>query len=198
MRCLKFFIAILILAVGAFLAYIYSGVANVGASAPEGPLARWVLGTVRERSIATRIGNIQAPPLTDPKMIENGFVHYEKDCAPCHLAPGEQTSDLRAGLNPRPPVLAHVVPHSTPAELFWITKNGIKMTAMPAWGKTYDDATLWAIVAFLEKLPAMTPVEYQAMKQAAEQPSAIPPAKDTLHMSAAQAGKPNYSGKPIS
>ena len=164
MRCLKFFIAILILAVGAFLAYIYSGAANVAASTPDGFVIHWVLGTVRERSIATRIGSIKVPPLTDPKIIANGFMHYDKDCSGCHLAPGMETSDLRAGLNPRPPSLARAVPHTTPAELFWITKNGIKMSAMPAWGRTHDDATVWAIVAFLEKLPTMTPVEYAAMK----------------------------------
>lgn len=169
MKCLKLFIAVIILAVGSFLAYIYSGVANVAATSPEGFVIHWVLGTIRQHSIATRIGNIQVPPLTDPKMIENGFMHYEEHCAGCHLAPGMETSDLRAGLNPRPPVLARVVPHSTPAELFWITKNGIKMTAMPAWGQTHDDATLWAIVAFLEKLQSMTPAEYQAMKKEMKQ-----------------------------
>ncbi|MGA9854215.1 MAG: cytochrome c [Gammaproteobacteria bacterium] len=169
MRCLKIFIAILILASGAFLAYIYSGVANVAATSSDSIVARWVLGTLRERSIATHISNIQVPSLTDPKMIDDGFMHYQEDCADCHLAPGIETSGLRAGLNPRPPVLARTVPHSTPAELFWITKNGIKMTAMPAWGQTHDDATLWAIVAFLEKLPSITPTEYQVMKQAIKQ-----------------------------
>jgi mono/diheme cytochrome c family protein len=124
-----------------------------------------VLGTLRERSIATRIGSIQVPPLNDPKMIKDGFMHYQEDCAGCHLAPGVETSDLHTGLNPRPPVLARVVPHSTPAELFWITKNGIKMTAMPAWGQTHNDATLWSVIAFLKKLPSMTPAEYQAMQQ---------------------------------
>jgi len=168
MKCLKLFVAFSILGVGAFLAYIYSGVADVAATSPEGFVIRWVLGTVREHSIATRIGSIQVPPLTDPKMIESGFLHYEDHCAGCHLAPGMETSDLRAGLNPRPPLLARAVPYSSPAELFWITKNGIKMTAMPAWGQSHDDATIWAIVAFLEILPSMTPADYQSMKKASE------------------------------
>jgi mono/diheme cytochrome c family protein len=165
MKCLKLITAVLILGFGAFLAYIYSGVANVAATSSDSFVALWVLGTMREHSISSRLASIQVPPLTDPKMIEIGFMHYEEHCASCHLAPGMENSDLRIGLNPRPPILAHAVPYSTPAELFWITKNGIKMTAMPAWGKTHDDATLWAIVAFLEKLPAMTPAEYAAMKK---------------------------------
>jgi mono/diheme cytochrome c family protein len=190
MKCFKFLVVILILGFGASLAYIYSGVADIAATAPEGRLTRWVLGTVRERSIAARLANIQVPPLTDPKMIENGFVRYDKLCAGCHLAPGIDSSDLHSGLNPRPPVLARAVPYSTPAELFWITKNGIKMTAMPAWGQTQDDATLWAIVAFLEKLPSLTPAVYQAMKQAAEQPPGAIPDKDSQHKPVTQAVKP--------
>ena len=86
-------------------------------------------------------------------------------CAGCHLAPGVETSAIRTGLNPRPPVLARIIPHTPLAELFWIIKNGIKMTGMPAWGQTEDDASIWAIVAFLEKLHAMTPAEYRAMQK---------------------------------
>ena len=173
MKCFKMIMAILILACGAFLAYIYSGVADVAATAPDGPVTRWVLGTIRERSISTRVKNIQVPPLTDPKMVETGFVRYNKMCAECHLAPGTGTSAIRAGLNPRPPVLARVVSHTPPAELFWIIKNGIKMTGMPAWGQTQDDASIWTIVAFLEKLHTMTPAEYRAMQKEAAQAADI-------------------------
>ena len=40
-------------------------------------------------------------------------------------------------------------------------KHGIKMSAMPAWGFSHDDATIWSMVAFLQKLPGMTPAQYQ-------------------------------------
>ncbi|MGH8307343.1 MAG: c-type cytochrome [Gammaproteobacteria bacterium] len=175
MKCIKVIIAILILACGAFLAYIYSGVDNIAATAPEGFLTRWVLGTVRERSISTRSDTIQVPPLTDPKMIQSGFTHYDALCSACHLKSGEENSDMRAGLNPRPPALPRMAQYVKPAEAFWIIKNGIKMTGMPAWGVTQDDQTIWSIVAFMQKLPNMTAAEYQAMKQQAnrtEAPSA--------------------------
>jgi mono/diheme cytochrome c family protein len=35
------------------------------------------------------------------------------------------------------------------------------MSAMPAWGKTLDDAAIWDLVAFVRKLPTMTPEAYQ-------------------------------------
>jgi len=39
------------------------------------------------------------------------------------------------------------------------------MSAMPAWGLdgSHDDQTIWSMVAFLEKLPGMTPEQYKAI-----------------------------------
>ena len=42
-------------------------------------------------------------------------------------------------------------------------KHGIKMTGMPAWGVTHSDQLLWDIVAFLQKLPSLTPEQYRSM-----------------------------------
>ena len=71
------------------------------------------------------------------------------------------------GLNPSAPDLAKEVAELTPAELFWITKNGIKMTGMPAWGVTHDDNSIWPVVAFMRKLPGLDEAEYEQMLNAA-------------------------------
>jgi hypothetical protein len=34
---------------------------------------------------------------------------------------------------------------------------------MPAWGSTHDDQIIWGIVAFLQKLPKLSPEEYRSM-----------------------------------
>lgn len=49
------------------------------------------------------------------------------------------------------------------AELYWIVRNGIKMTGMPAFGPTHEDQELWAIVAFWKRMTQMEPKEYEAM-----------------------------------
>jgi mono/diheme cytochrome c family protein len=46
-----------------------------------------------------------------------------------------------------------------------IVKHGVKMTGMPSFGATHTDEEVWSIVAFIEKLPEMTPDQYQRMKQ---------------------------------
>lgn len=164
LKCVKAALVLAVLVALALLAYVYSGAYDVAASRPDAAGSSWLLSTVRQRSIETRVADITVPPLTDQKLILEGFEHYHEMCTGCHLAPGIESSEIREGLNPQPPVLAEAVPHSTPAKLFWTIKNGIRMTGMPAWGRSHSDQMIWAMVAFLEQLPKMTPAEYKAME----------------------------------
>jgi mono/diheme cytochrome c family protein len=67
------------------------------------------------------------------------------------------------GLYPRPPRFYKSDDMPDPDEAFWIIKNGIKMTSMPAFGPTHDDRKIWAITGFvLNKMNKMSPEEYQA------------------------------------
>ena len=73
----------------------------------------------------------------------------------CHGAPGVPRGDFARRLYPSPPDLAGVSEVYGPGELFWIVKNEMKATGMPAW-RDHDDDVLWAMVAFLLKLPAIS------------------------------------------
>lgn len=159
---IKSLIVIIILLIIAGLVYIYSGAYNIGTDVHHNSLTHWILSTVRERSIKTHAEGIKVPPLSDPEMIEDGAHHYARMCSGCHLAPGMPDTEIRQGLYPRPPELGK---HKAldPATAFWIIKHGIKFTAMPGWGATHDDAVIWSIVAFVEKLPSLSPDEYAAM-----------------------------------
>jgi hypothetical protein len=41
------------------------------------------------------------------------------------------------------------------------------MSGMPAWGVTHNDELLWDVVAFLQKLPELTPDQYQTLVRSA-------------------------------
>jgi Cytochrome C oxidase, cbb3-type, subunit III len=71
-------------------------------------------------------------------------------------------TEISQGLYPRAPELRHGT-DLTPAEQFWIVKHGVKMTGMPAWGITHDDELLWDVVAFVRKLPELTPEQYETL-----------------------------------
>jgi mono/diheme cytochrome c family protein len=155
-------VVVALVAVIAVVGILASGVFNVAADAPDAGLVRTIIAYARERAIDARAGSIKVPALDRPGMIAEGAGHYDAMCTGCHLAPGMRENAMRPGLNPKPPVLASLPPES-PAEQFWIVKHGIKMTAMPAWGITHSDADIWNIVAFLQKLPGLSPEQYRAL-----------------------------------
>ncbi|MGH7430139.1 MAG: c-type cytochrome [Candidatus Methylomirabilaceae bacterium] len=117
----------------------------------------------RERSVAARSSDIAVPSLDDPKLIAVGAEHYAEMCTGCHLAPGLRDTEIRAGLYPKPPNLAEHGEHRTPEETFWIIKHGFKMTGMPAWGLTHDDESIWGMVAFVRRLPDLSPDAYREL-----------------------------------
>lgn len=163
MKCIKTFAIMVILGLGAGLGLIYSGIINVAATNPHSALVDWVLSTASDNSIRYHAKKIKAPSVYSQKMALAGFRHYRKMCVDCHLAPGIKSSEIIKGLMPEPPKLQEAAEEWSPTELFWVIKNGIKMTGMPAWGPTHSDKKLWEIVAFVKKLPKMTPEQYKAM-----------------------------------
>lgn len=165
MRLILAFLVVLIVVVVAGLALIYSGVPNVAAINKEKPLMQWVLNTTMEQSVKRHAKGITTPSLKDSTLIKNGFRKYDQMCASCHGAPGVSRREMAKGLNPEPPSLVTVLDEWKPAELFWIIKNGIKMTGMPAYGVTQTDKDLWSIVAFMRTLEDVTPEQYLAMRE---------------------------------
>ena len=153
---------VLLTAVAAAGAYVYHGLYNIAADEKHWALTERVLQMVRLRSIEARAREIRdMPDLADPKLISVGAGQYAEMCVNCHLAPGEKVSPLRQGLYPQPPDLSLQKPE--PRAAFWTIKHGIKMTAMPAWGASHDDATIWSLVAFLQKLPGLDAKGYEKM-----------------------------------
>jgi mono/diheme cytochrome c family protein len=160
-RCLLH-IAVLIGAVLVSLGtYIYSGQYNIAADQPHWFVTSKIIETLRNRSIDRRARDIVIPDLDNPSVAIKGAGQYDAMCAGCHLAPGLEDSEIRQGLYPIPPDLSRV--RIDPGNAFWVIKHGIKMTGMPAWGRTHDDITLWSIVAFIGKLQGMTAQAYKEM-----------------------------------
>ena len=145
------------------LVVIYSGSYNVGADIPHTAPVFAVLDTARIRSIGAHASGVQVPSdLMSEKRIRDGASEYGEMCSQCHLGPGVERSEISQGLYPRAPELSHGDP-LTAAEQFWVVKHGIKFTSMPAWGPTHDDELIWSLVAFVRKLPTLSPQEYEAM-----------------------------------
>lgn len=150
-------------------AFVTSGTYPVGADVPHYPAFHWLLTTMREKSIARAAADIVVPTdLGTPQRLLAGGADYNDMCAGCHLKPGKRESDFSVGLYPSPPNLTQIDVAADAMEKanqrrFWIIKHGIKASGMPAWGPTHDDERIWNMVAFLQRLPELTPAQYQIL-----------------------------------
>jgi mono/diheme cytochrome c family protein len=150
--------AVGLLAAG-LLVFVYAGRYDMGSDAPHTRPVSALLTVLRERSIRAHAADLQVPDLRDPQRILQGAGQYAAMCTQCHLTPAMRHSEIRPGLYPPPPDLTRV--RVDPKVAFWAIKHGIKMSAMPAWGASHDDATIWSMVAFLQKLPDLSPAQYR-------------------------------------
>lgn len=148
--------------VGGFV-FVSLGLASISASSGHWKATGWLLHYAMRRAVSTQSMGIEVPPLDDPALVLQGAGHYETGCASCHGAPGRERPLITQRMTPAPPMLAPRVEQWAPQELFWIVKHGIKYTAMPAWPAANRDDEVWAMVAFLQALPAMTEQRYRQL-----------------------------------
>jgi mono/diheme cytochrome c family protein len=124
-----------------------------------------VLDLARIRSIEARAKNIDPPPLADPARVKLGLRIYRDNCLPCHGAPGVPPEDFGKGMLPTPTNLVQIARERSPEYLYWVVENGIRMTGMPAWKFRLSGEEIWAVVAFMEQLPRLSPREYAALER---------------------------------
>jgi mono/diheme cytochrome c family protein len=150
-------------------AFFFGGFYNIAATEQDPGIVAWALVNVRQAAIARHANDTPPGTLNDAATVRAGAHAFaERGCVNCHGGPGATWAKFSEGLNPAPPDLKEVVGERQPRELFWIVKNGIKMTGMPSFGTVgVPDPEIWSIVAFLKKLPTVTDADFKAWSTAA-------------------------------
>jgi mono/diheme cytochrome c family protein len=166
---IRSFLVIIALGVLAGATLIWSGLYNVAADDPHWKATLWLVNKARERSVEVHSRGSVAQPLQGERLVERGFPHFNEACRLCHGGPGLSALEFTQGLYPKPPFFPskEVQQELSDSELYWIIKHWFKMTGMPSFGVTNSEEDLWAIVAFMRRLPTLSPGEYQAMAQRA-------------------------------
>ena len=145
--------------------YFLGGFYNVAAAVDEPGPVTWALTRVRLASVARHeIENAKAPfALDDPTVIREGARNFANaGCVHCHGGPGAKWSKFSEGLNPGPPDLKDIANERSTAEIFWVVKNGIRMTGMPSFGKVgLADDQLWRLAAFVKAIPKVSEADYR-------------------------------------
>jgi cytochrome c553 len=141
-----------------------SGIVSIKASSGHWRITAWFLDTAKLQSVRTHSLGITPPPLDDEMLVVRGASEYEIACATCHGSPAARPSAAMSAMTPSPPDLrGERLTRWKPAQLFSIVKHGIKFTGMPAWPEANRDDEVWAMVAFLLRMPRMGDAEYRRL-----------------------------------
>lgn len=147
-----------------------SGAYNMAATDKHWTITEKMITWVRENSIEARSEDLEVPVIDEADIFSTGAEHYNAMCTGCHLAPGKEPTEIAIGLYPQAPVFHERDPVANAGNkiqytknYFWVIKNGIKMTAMPAWGLTHTDDVIWALAAFIHELHGMNAEQYAAL-----------------------------------
>jgi mono/diheme cytochrome c family protein len=170
-------------AVGAYVV-LETGWYSVAATRQHFQVVHTLLEKGMHQSVRFHARDVAVPPAGDAARVEaqvlRGARLYRAHCEQCHGGPGVAQHDIGRSMQPLPGPLVDAARRWQPRELYWITRHGIKMSGMPAWEYRLADEDLWAIVAFLGRLPLHTAASYRAATASgdAAQPAAAaaPPA----------------------
>jgi mono/diheme cytochrome c family protein len=167
---MKWLATLVALAIAAAAGIFYAGLYDISATDQHLAPTYRVLDAAMRRSVKLRAARIPLPDLDQPGQNQRGLALYRRHCAQCHGAPGVAPEPFALGMTPAPANLVYTAREWAPAEIFWVVKEGIKMTGMPAWKYRMPDQDIWAIVSFMRELPRLSPEQYRAMKSGPDDP----------------------------
>ena len=101
-------------------------------------------------------------------ILDEALGHFADHCAVCHANNGGGETDIGRSVYPKSPDMRAAATQAlSDGELFSIIENGIRLTAMPAWGTGTPDGerASWALVHFIRRLPTLTAEEIGRMEE---------------------------------
>lgn len=156
-------VTLLALAVPVALLVAWLGLYNIAASRGHPAWMNWFLELGMRRSIEVHAKPEPHPDLDDFALISLGAAHYQGGCFPCHAGPGAPLNPVFLGMLPSPPRLETQAPTWKTEELHWIVEHGLQYAGMPGWSGNTRKDEVWAVVAFLRRLPALDPQGYRQL-----------------------------------
>jgi thiosulfate dehydrogenase len=118
--------------------------------------------------------NNPVPP-TDENLIE-GLKIYTMNCALCHGGIDRQPSTLANSFYPPPPNLILHPQDDAEWHVFYVIRNGVRYSGMPAWDKTLSEPDIWKLTAFLTRIDKLPPAvqDYWRKSSGAAPPTGEP------------------------
>jgi mono/diheme cytochrome c family protein len=141
-----------------------------GVSARRQPMRaeEWIARRLRLLAIPKDARELANPVAPTPEVLAQARAHFADHCASCHANDGSGNTEMGLGLYPKPPDMRRPLTQQlSDGALYFIIRNGVRFTGMPAWGDPAlePDPESWALVHFVRHLPRITPAELDEMAE---------------------------------
>jgi mono/diheme cytochrome c family protein len=150
-------LGLLILPLCAFL-YLQSGSVQVATAAAPFPFEKKITQIALKARISREAPAQPGAPATPENLIA-GAKLYRETCAVCHGLPGTPETPTANGMYPPPPQLLRGkgVTDDPAGETYWKVANGIRLTGMPAYGKSWSEIQMWQVSQMLANAAHLPP-----------------------------------------
>jgi mono/diheme cytochrome c family protein len=141
-----------------------------GFSAREQPTAveAWFARIARFAAIPAGARSVANPVPKTSQTLADARAHWADHCAVCHANDGSGDTIMgRRTYPPAPDMRLPATQRLSDGELFYVIENGVRLTAMPAWGggSAHDEQESWKLVHFIRHLRQLTDEEKAEMKK---------------------------------
>ena len=161
------FLAACVLALVAAVAFLITA-HGLSARAEPSAIERWIARRARIAAIPRDAAARTNPVPNTPEVLAEARAHWADHCASCHANDGSGESLMgKRTWPPAPDMRLPATQQMSDGALFYIIQNGVRMTAMPAWGGAgdHDEQDSWKLVRFIRHLPSLTFEEKKEMEK---------------------------------
>lgn len=125
----------------------------------------WLAGVARNWALPAGEKQLRNPLPPSAENLAAGRQHFAAHCAICHNNNGDGLTDMGKNFYPKPPDLRGLTTQDkSDGALFYSIRNGIRMSAMPAWPDD-PDTDIWQLVQLIRHLPKQSPEELREMQR---------------------------------
>ena len=118
---------------------------------------KWETRTIMEAKQRVLVGGkaLKNPLPANPANVAEGRENFSHYCYVCHGLDGQNTGvPFSESMSPPVPSLAsRAIQKYSDGQLYWVIKNGLWPTGMPASRDILTDDEIWSIVVYVRNLP---------------------------------------------
>ncbi|HEX5236126.1 MAG TPA: c-type cytochrome [Silvibacterium sp.] len=120
-----------------------------------------------DASVDRRARDLKNPISATDENLMAGMEIYQQTCAGCHGDIQHVHSAIGDSFYPRTPQFVEDSPDMPDNQNYYIIEHGVRLSGMPAWGKTLNDHQIWQVTTFLSHMDKLPPQVSAAWKRVA-------------------------------